>query len=417
MKKTFKYRIYPNRKQRERLEKALDQACFLYNQMLDIKQQIYLGEGENLSEFDMSNIVKDFDTNMLHSQVKQNIPKRISEAYKHFFRRVKNGEVPGFPKFKKRVFYSSITFPQYKNKIKSNKIAVSRIGNIEIVYHREIEGKIKTLTIKKENDEWYAIFSCVDVPVETTLPKFTSEVEGIDVGIKEFLVCSDNIEIANPKWLRNNEKVIKKHQRRLSRKKKGSKNRKKAKIKLNKYHTNISRQREDFHKKLARGLAMNIKYVGIETLNIKNMVRNHCLAKSISDAGWGEFFSYLKYYKTIFEGDVIEIGQFEATSKTCSDCGHIQDMPLEKRIFECENCEMIKDRDLNASINIKKLTIKKLVEKGIKLNTSGQEEIYDCGDNVRLQSTFVEPVAVVEEAVTIQHKIPCVSIELGSPSL
>ncbi len=376
--KSFKFRIYPIRKQEKRLEIALDQACFLYNQMLDIHQQIYLGEKKTLSQFDMTYLVKDFETKQLHSQVKQNIPKRISDAFNHFFRRVKNGETPGFPKFHKRVFYKSITFPQYRQEIyPNNRLYVSKIGMIKIKKHREIEGTIKTLTIKKENNEWYAVFSCDEVPIEKVDNNFKSEVEGLDVGIKKFLVCSNGKEFDNPKFLKRSEKKLKRLQRRHSRKKKGSKNRKKSIVKLAKQHTKITRQREDFHKKLARQLASEIKYIGIEDLNIKGMVRNHCLAKSISDVGWGSFFSYLKYYKTIFEGEIIEIGRFEPTSQTCSSCGHRQNMPLGKRVFECEGCGLKIDRDLNASINIKKLTKEKLN------NTEGHSEFQACGETVR----------------------------------
>ena len=379
MKKSYKFRLYPNRKQENRLEIALDQACFLYNQLLDIHQQIYLGTKDTLSQFDMNNLLKDFETKQLHSQVKQNITKRISDAFKHFFRRVRNGETPGFPKFHKRIFYTSITFPQYQQKIyPNNRLYISKIGMLKIKKHRDIEGTIKTLTIKKENDEWYATFSCEDVPIEKVNNNFKSEVEGLDVGIKKFLVCSNGGEIDNPKFLRRSEKKLKRLGRRHSKKKKGSKNRKKSIIKLAKQHTKITRQREDFHKKLARQLASEIKYIGIEDLNIRGMVRNHCLAKSISDAGWGSFFSYLEYYKTIFEGDIIEVGRFEPTSQTCSSCGYKQNMSLDKRIFECEDCGLKLDRDLNASLNIKKLTENKLN------NTSGQGEINNaCGDTVR----------------------------------
>ena len=376
--KSFKYRIYPIRKQEKRLELALDQACFLYNQMLDIHQQIYLGEGKTLSHFNMTYLVKDFELKSLHSQVKQNITKRISDAFKHFFRRVKNGETPGFPKFHKRIFYKSITFPQYKQEIYSNnRLYVSKIGMIKIKKHREIEGTIKTLTIKKENNEWYATFSCENCPVKKQETEFKSEVEGIDVGIKKFLVCSNGEEFDNPKFLKKSLKKLKRLHRRHSKKKKGSFNRKKSVIKLAKQYTKVKRQREDFHKKLARTLAMEIKYIGIEDLNIQGMIRNHCLAKSISDVGWGSFFSYLKYYKTIFEGEIIETGRFEPTSQTCSDCNHKQNMTLDKRVFECENCGMIKDRDLNASLNIKKLT------KNILNNTVGQTEFQACGKIVR----------------------------------
>jgi len=168
-------------------------------------------------------------------------------------------------------------------------------------------------------------------------------------------------------------------------------------------------------KKLARKLSMEIKYIGVENLNIQGMVRNHCLAKSISDAGWGQFFSYLKYYKTIFDGEIVEVGRFEPTSKTCSSCENEQKMPLKKRLFKCENCGLEIDRDLNASINIKKLAIKKLIEQKIKLNTEGHSEIYACGNKVRPCFEFekIQDKAIVDEAGTIQHEI--VSTGLGSP--
>ena len=399
MKKSFRYRIYPNKKQEVKLETALSQACFLYNQMLDISQQVYLGEGVTLSKYDMDYIIKDFKTDQLHSQTKQNICKRIAEAYSHFFRRVKNGETSGFPKFKPIVFYTSITFPQYKQKIKNNKLILSRIGNVYIKEHRELQGDVKTLTIKKENDEWYACFSCDNVPIEIQEIKPISEVEGIDVGIKTFLVCSDKQEVDNPKWLRKSEKKLKNLSKKHSKKKKGSKNRNKSRIRLARKHQKVKRQREDFHKKLARNLAMKIKYIAVEDLNIKGMVRNHCLAKSISDAGWGQFFSYLKYYKTIFDGEIIEVGRFEPTSKTCSDCGHKQNMELRDRVFKCNECGLELDRDYNASLNIKQLAIKKLVAEKSKYNTEGYSEFQACGDSIRPCFVFekIQNEAIVHE--------------------
>ena len=397
MKKSYKFRIYPIRKQEKRLEKALDQSCFLYNQLLDIHQQIYLSEKRTLSQFDMNYIVTDFKMTHLHSHVKQNISKRISDAFNHFFRRVKSGEVPGFPKFHKRIFYSSITFPQYKQKIKDNKLSLPRIGKVNITQHRILEGKVKTLTIKKENNEWYAIFSCDEVPVEKIESNFKSEIEGLDVGIKNFLVCSNGNQIENPKFLQKSEKRLKKLNQRHGKKKKGSKNKTKSRIKLANQYMKVRRQREDFHKKLARNLASQIKYIGVENLNIQGMVRNHCLAKSISDAGWGQFISYLKYYKTIFDGEIIQTGRFEPTSKLCSKCNHKQNMPLSTRIFKCKSCGLKLDRDLNASINIKNLTIKKLIET-IKYNTVGQTEFQACGDSIRPVFEFTQEKAIVNEA-------------------
>lgn len=364
MKKTYKYRIYPIEKHKCRLESALSQSCFLYNQLLDIHQQIYLGENKTLSQFDMCTLVKEFETKNLHSQVKQNVAKRLSDAFKHFFRRVKSGQTPGYPRFHKRIFYNSITYPQYRQGIVDRKLKLPRIGNVKITQHREIKGDVKTLTIKKENNKWYATFSCDNVPKEKGKSIFKSKVEGIDVGIKKFLVCSNMEEIENPKYLRLSEKRLKRLSRRYSKKQKGSKNKTKSRIILARQHTKVRLQREDFHKKLARDLAMKIKYIGVEDLNIKGMLKNHCLAKSISDAGWGQFFNYLKYYKTIFDGEIIEIGRFEPTSKTCSSCGNKQKMQLSKRTFKCENCGIEIDRDLNASFNIKKLTTDILVDKG-----------------------------------------------------
>ncbi len=383
--KSFRFRIYPIRKQEKRLETCLDQACFLYNQLLDIHQQVYLGTKETLSQFDMNNLLNDFETLNLHSQVKQNIPKRISDAFKNFFRRVKSQEYEkGFPKFKKRVFYKSITFPQYKQEMYPHRLYVSKVGMIKIVKHREIEGTIKTLTIIKEGSEWYAVFSCENCPTEEPIKEFKSKVEGLDVGIKKFLVCSDGREFDNPNFLKRRERKLARLQRRLSKKKKGSANRRKARIKVAKLHIKIKRQREDFHKKLARQLAREIKYIGIEDLNIKGMVKNHCLAKSINNVGWGSFFSYLKYYKEIFGGKIIEIGRFEPTSQICSSCGHKQKMDLKERTFICEECKLKIDRDLNASLNIKKETI------NILNNTEGHSEFQACGLDVRPSLKAIE---------------------------
>ena len=398
MKKSYKYRIYPSKVQNIRLEEALDQACFLYNQLLDIKIQIYHGEGITLSCYDLSMIGKDFITESLHSQTKQNVAKRIDEAYKHFFRRCKQGKTPGFPKFHKRAFYKSITFPQYLNEIKSSsKIKVSKIGDVKVVFDRPITGKIKTLTIKKEcYDKWFAVFSCDECPTEIQQEFPDTEVLGIDMGLSTYLAGSDGTIEPNPRWFDNLEKRMKLNQKRVSKKKKGSSNRRKQIKKLNQVHYKIKNQREDFLKKLARKLALKYKYIGIETLNISGMLKNHCLAKSISDASWGMFLDYLRYYKTIFEGEIVEIGCWEPTTKTCSGCGHKQKMGLKDRIFKCAACGLELDRDYNASLNIKKLAIKKLVANGIKLNAVGLT-VQACGDDVRLMPLVLKRLSAKQE--------------------
>jgi putative transposase len=390
--KSFKFRIHPNKKQEKRLEICLDQACFLYNQLLDIHNQIYEGEKRSLTQFDMNKLLIDFETLNLHSQVKQNISKRISDAFNSFFRRVKNKENPGYPKFHKRIFYKSITFPQYRSELYFSRLYVKDIGMIKMIKHREIEGNIKTLIIIKEGFQWFAVFSCNNCLTEDSMKEFKSEVEGLDVGIKKFLSCSDGREFDNHKFLKRSEKKLAKLQKILSKKKKGSKNRLKARIKVNKLHMKIKRQRKDFNMKLARKLSIEIKNIGIEDLNINGMVKNHHLAKNISDCGWYQFFNYLKYYKTFIGGKIIVIGRFEPTSQSCSNCGDRQSINLSIRKFKCKKCNLNIDRDLNASINIKKLSIQKLN------NTVGNTEIQDYGLNIRPSSMK----AIKNEVVSYQ---------------
>ena len=318
----------------------------------------------------MNGIAKGFDVNV-HSQVLQNIGKRINDAFSHFFRRVqekKNGKdiKAGFPRFKSSRRYKSITYPQSGFKFKSERrLSVSKIGNIPIILHRVPKGKIKTLTITKTAKGWFAIFSCEDVPIE----KFEAKNGhvGIDVGIESFATLSDGTKIENPKLLVKSEKKLRRFQKALSRKKKGSNNRKKAVFKVAKLHETISDQRQDFLHTSSLTIVKNFKIISVENLQIKNMVKNHHLAKSISDAGWGYFVSMLSYKVEKTGGKVIKVNP-RNTSKTCSECKHVQDMPLSKRTFKCEKCGLILDRDVNAAINI---------------DTVGLTEIQACGDRVR----------------------------------
>jgi len=347
----FRYRIYPNKKQIKKLNKTLSDCCFVYNQLLENKKDAYKKNKTNLSQFDMNRIVKGFDVDV-HSQVLQNISKRINDAFKHYFRRLrekKNGKhiKVGFPRFKTLNRYKSITYPQSGFRFVSDrKLFISRIGSVPIVLHRVPRGKVKTLTVKRTSIGWFAIFSCEDVPVEEI--KNVKGHVGVDVGVKSFAVFSDGTMIGNPKFLRKSEKKLRKLQRRLSRKKKGSKNRIKAKIKLGRCHERIFNQRQDFLHKTSNDVIRKYKFISVEKLSIKNMVRNHHLAKSICDVSWGDFVSMLDYKVVKTGGQVIKVNP-KNTSKTCSQCGHVQDMPLSKRVFECENCGMVLDRDVNAA--------------------------------------------------------------------
>lgn len=377
----FRYRIYPSKKQIIKLNKTISDCCFIYNKLLEAKVNAYKNDKTNLTQFDLNKLTKDFDV-PIHSQVKQNISKRINDAFNHFFRRVKEkkGKV-GFPRFKNLNRYKSITYPQSGFKFTNDKrIFVSKIGNIPIVLHRVPKGKLKTFCIKKTAKGWFAIFSCDEVPIESI--EVTNNHIGIDVGIESFAVLSNGERIENPKLLRKSERKLSKIQRRLSRKKKGSANRRKARFKVAKLHQRIFNQRQDFLHKTSFSIIKQFKVISVEKLQIKNMVKNHYLAKSIADASWGSFLQMLFYKVEKTGGQLVSVNP-KNTSRTCSKCGNIQDMPLANREFKCLKCGFVCHRDLNASIVI---------------DTAGQAEISSSeenafGDTVRPSS---EKARVVE---------------------
>jgi len=365
MQRNFKFRVYPSTKQEIKLTKQISDCCFVYNKLLETKINAYKTDKTNLSQFDLNKLTKDFDIN-LHSQVKQNISKRINDAFNHFFRRVeeKKGKV-GFPRFKSFQRYKSITFPQSGFKVNHKKIYFSKIGNVDIVLHREIKGKIKTLTIKRYADKWYGIFTCEGVVTDKIKP--LEKRVGIDVGLESFATLSNGDKIENPKFFRNSEKQLAKLQRRLGKKKKGSNNRSRARLKVARQHEKIFNQRNDFLHNQTTKIIRRFKVIAVERLNINEMVRNRYLAKSIVDASWSRFVQMLTYKVENTDGKV-ELVNPRYTSQICSSCGYKQKMPLNKRIYKCKNCGMEIERDLNSAINI---------------NTSGQGEFQAYGQNVR----------------------------------
>ncbi len=354
----FKYRIYPSSKQKIRLLNQFKICKEIYNTLLGLNKKLLVNK-----KFDFDSLVKDIKTTcpehytQAHSQVLQNVSDRLSKAFDNFFNRIKLRKKgvkikAGYPRFKSRI--NSITFPQSGFKFASDKrLYCSKIGNVHIVLHRVPKGKIKTLTIKvNKANQWFACFSC-ELP--DNIVKHTSKEKiGIDVGIESFATLSKGEQIANPRFLIKSEKKLKLLHRRLSKKKKGSKNRNKARFRLAKQHIKVANQRTDFLHKLSHRITNTYSFIAVEDLIIKNMVKNRYLAKSISDASWNSFINMLSYKAVTCGGQLVKVNP-RNTSKTCSTCGTIINLPLSKRKFKCPSCGFVCHRDLNASINILKI--------------------------------------------------------------
>jgi len=353
----YQYRLYPSQKQEKRLFNTFNICKNIYNELLELSISVYKENNITLGRYDFNKLLTGLYPEVF-SQVKQDVSNRVYKAFQNFFRRVKDPSCKknGFPRFKSSV--NSITYPQSGHhggfKFSSDKrLYASKIGNIPIVLHRIPKGKVKTLTIKRNRvGQWFAIFACeVDIkPVKNTSKK---EI-GIDVGIESFATTSDGVFVANPRYLVKAEKRLKLLSRRLSRKKKGSKNRRKARHLLAKQHLKVSNQRLDFLHKLSHELTKDNKTIAVENLNIKGMLHNHHLAKHISDASWNAFVNMLEY-KAVTSGSTLIKVNPRNTSKTCSNCGAIADMPLKQRGYRCVVCGFVCHRDLNASINILKI--------------------------------------------------------------
>ncbi len=288
----------------------------------------------------------------VHSQVLQDVMHRVNRSFENFFRRVKAKEAKaGFPRFKGEGWYDSFQYRQYGNGAKFNaqgRLALSKIGAVRVCKDRPLTGTPKTVTITRRADGWYACIAC-DTAIEP-LPK-TGQSIGIDVGLEFFATLSNGETVANPRLLRRAERQLKTAQRRVSRRKKGSERRKKARVLLAKAHLKVHRARLDFCHKTADSLVSRFDTIAVEKLNIKGMVKNHQLAKSISDAGWGQFVSILTQKAESAARQVIAVNP-AYTSQDCSNCGMRVAKKLSIRMHSCPSCGFEAGRDHNAALNI-----------------------------------------------------------------
>jgi putative transposase len=375
VRKTFKEKLRTAPEQERQLEVVLRRCRALYNTALEQRKTTWERGHVSVTRYDQAAELKDIRAEYpeyaaIHSHVLQDVLARLDKAYLSFFRHVQAGEKPGYPRFQGRNRYHSFTYMEYGNgaTLDHGYLVLSKIGRIAVHWSRPIEGTPKTVTISKEADGWYVCFSCVDVPVQP-LPH-TGRETGIDVGLKVFLITAEGDAVENPRHYRRAEKALQKAQRRVSRRKKGSKRRRKAVQVLARRHQKVKRQRTDFHHKTALTLVRQYDTIYLEDLQIANMVQRPKpvsdsnggflhngasakagLNKSIEDAGWSSFRQILTC-KAEWAGKRVEAVAPAYTSQDCSGCGERVEKSLSIRTHVCTSCGLILDRDENAARNI-----------------------------------------------------------------
>ena len=356
MRRSFKYRLYPNREQTEALEYQLSEARALYNASLQERRDAWRGHSVSRNYYDQANQLKEIrdagDLGLANYSACQDVLRRVDKTFRTFFRRVKAGEKAGYPRFKGRDRFSSYTFPAWADGCHltdNGRLKVQGVGIVKLKMHRPIAGEIKTLTLKCEAGKWYACFSVV---VECPATKPLSGAIGIDVGLTSFAALSDGQLIENPRHYRYGQAALRIAQRRVARRRKGGNGRRKAVRLLQKTHAHIKDQRSDFHHKVSRQIADNYGLVAVEDLNIKGLSRS-MLSKSVSDAGWGMFLAKLAYKVEETGGQFVQVNPCN-TSQVCSGCGCLPDVPktLADRVHYCPHCGLVLDRDVNAARNI-----------------------------------------------------------------
>ena len=356
VRKTYKYKLKPTPQQARELGRVLGLCRWLYNTALEQRIVAWQRARVSVSRFQQEAELKDIRAAMpeyaaIHSHILQDVLARLDKTYQAFFRRVTVGEKAGFPRYQARTRYHSFTYKEYGNgaTLDNGFLVLSRIGRIAVRWSRPIEGTAKTVTISQEADGWYVCFSCAGVPMQS-LPA-TGQKTGVDLGIEAFATLSDGTRIFSPGWYRKAERALKMAQRRVSRRRKGSSRRRNAVNLLAKAHQKVRRQRQDFHHKTALALVQQNDTIYHEDLQVRNMVRNHHLAKSISDAGWAAFLSILSFKAACAGRSVVAVPP-AYTSQTCSGCGVLVSKGLSVRWHSCPDCGTSLHRDHNAARNI-----------------------------------------------------------------
>ena len=384
IRKAFKFRIYPDREQAAKLDKQFGCARFVYNHYRAAREGYYQDTGTGLTYNDCATDLserlkidhpwlKDAD-----SQAIQQALMDLDKAYKNFF----EGRAD-YPKFKKKHGKQSIRYPQ-RFKIEGGYVYLPKIGWMKASLHRKIEGLMKNATVSKiKTGKFFVAIQC---EVEYAQPEQKQAKVGIDLGLTTFATFSTGEKVEKPKHFYASERRLKIRQRRLACKVKGSRSRNKARFVVAAIHERVANQRRDFHHKLSRAIVDNFGGIAFESLNVNGMLKNHNLAKSIADAGWNQFVTFVEYKAAWAGGEVLRVDRFFPSSQFCSDCGaKHKSLTLTIRQWVCTECGVIHDRDENAAINI------------LNESTRGARESYAVGD----MSQLVKPSAPEKFQATV----------------
>src|SRR5258708_930890 len=342
--KTFKYKLKPTLAQACLLDRTLMLCRHVYNAAVGERREAWRLRGVSVTCYQQKAELPDIKAAMpeyaeVYSQVLQDVVLRLDRAFQAFFQRIREGKTPGYPRFHGRDRYRSFTYPQVGEhggaRLDTGALILSKIGPIALRWSRPIEGTPKTVTISREADGWYVSFSCAEVPIKPV--PLTGENTGIDLGLESFATLADGSQIAHPRIFRVAELNLKRAQRRVSRRKQGSKRRRKAVKLLAKAHQTVRHQRHDFHHKTALALVRQYDTIYHEDLQTANLLKNHHLAKSIADAGWSRFLSILSF-KAAYAGKTVVAVPPAYTSQACSGCGLLVKKALSVRWHTCTDC-------------------------------------------------------------------------------